>query len=519
MSSPQRAPVGNAPQQHQELQRIENLANVLYNGGGSGKEIQDAQTQLNLLQSSVNYIPLCQYILDNSQNPYAILVASEALTKLVTNSWNHFKTAQRVVIRDYLLSFLGNKGPQLAQAANFVVTSVIKLLCRITRLGWFDDETHQKLTEECKKFLQATVPHCIIGLQILEELTVQMNLRQVNETVSQQRKHAVNYRDTSLLDTFQIALTMLQQLLAGQVKNAEPGQILQIKKRALGLGIRCLSFDFIGMQPDESIEDNETIQIPSTWRDLVVNPQTMQLMTQMYLESEPAQATLAMELLMLWSSCRRSVFVREEDRSKFLSELMDSILLILKTKQGLTHEANYHAFCRLLGRIKNNFQLTELLQANQWQEFSKEITSFTVQSFQNWQWSKNSTHYLLHLWNRLVSVSPFVRDPDQKITPLIEIYVPQVFQTYVQGRLQSVEDCVLNEALENPLEEESTLQQQLQQVSFLYWLFLFFCFFCFSFSFSFSFSLLVFAIVMFATIILPFNSVPFYLRSCTDASC
>ena len=74
------------------------------------------------------------------------------------------------------------------------------------------------------------------------------------------------------------------------------------------------------------------------------------------------------------------------------------------------------------------------------------------------------THYLLHLWNRLVSVSPFVRDPDQKIQPLIDIYVPQVFQTYVVGRLQSVEDCAMNEALENPLDEDSTLQQQLQQI-------------------------------------------------------
>ena len=137
-SSPQRGN-SNGSNQQLELQRIESLCNTLYNGDNPQQQ-QDAQAQLNLLQSSVSQIPLCQYVLDNSQNPYAILVASEALTKLVTNSWNHFKTAQRIVIRDYLLSFLGKKGPQLAQAANFVVTSIIKLLCRITRLGWFDDE-------------------------------------------------------------------------------------------------------------------------------------------------------------------------------------------------------------------------------------------------------------------------------------------------------------------------------------------------------------------------------------------
>lgn len=70
----------------------------------------------------------------------------------------------------------------------------------------------------------------------------------------------------------------------------------------------------------------------------------------------------------------------------------------------------------------------------------------------------------MHLWNRLVSVSPFVRDPEDKIKPLIEKYVPEVFSTYVRGRLRSVEDCATNDAYENPLDEESTLQQQLAQI-------------------------------------------------------
>jgi hypothetical protein len=445
------------------LAHIEDLCNKLFNGSAP-QVMHHAQTQLTQLASSVQNIPKLQFVLEHSRNPYAINTASEALTKLITTNWNHFSTPQRIAMRDYMLTFLGNKGPGLSQGAPFVVTSVVKLLCRITRLGWFDDAKHQGLAEECKKFLQATVPHCIIGLQILEELTVQMNQRQATETVSQLRKHAVSFRDASLLNIFETALTMLQQLLAGQVRNADERELASMKKRALGLAIRCLSFDFIGMQPDPSVEDNETIQIPSTWRKLVTNAQIMQLMAKLYLESKPAQAALAMELLMMWSSCRRSLFVKDEDRRAFLSELLDAVLMVLKSQAGLRHEENYHAFCRMLGRIKNNFQLTELLAAKQWAEFSLEITQFTVSSFQQWQWSKNSTHYLLHLWNRLVSVSPFVRDPDNKIVPLIKDYVPRVFSTYVQGRLQSVEDCVVDAGLENPLDDESQLQQQLQQI-------------------------------------------------------
>lgn len=40
-------------------------------------------------------------------------------------------------------------------------------VCRITKLGWFDDSQHRELVEEVTKFLQATVDYCIIGLKVL----------------------------------------------------------------------------------------------------------------------------------------------------------------------------------------------------------------------------------------------------------------------------------------------------------------------------------------------------------------
>ena len=55
--------------------------------------------QLQLLQSSTEYIPQCQFILDTSKNQYALLVATNALTSLITTYWNNFTTPQRVDIR------------------------------------------------------------------------------------------------------------------------------------------------------------------------------------------------------------------------------------------------------------------------------------------------------------------------------------------------------------------------------------------------------------------------------------
>ena len=53
---------------------------------------------------------------------------------------------------NYILSFLANKGPSLQL---HVITAMIQLLVRITKLGWFDEgHGHRKLVEEVKKFLE-----------------------------------------------------------------------------------------------------------------------------------------------------------------------------------------------------------------------------------------------------------------------------------------------------------------------------------------------------------------------------
>jgi hypothetical protein len=40
-----------------------------------------------------------QFILDNSTHPYALHIASNSLTKLITAHWNNFSISQRIDIR------------------------------------------------------------------------------------------------------------------------------------------------------------------------------------------------------------------------------------------------------------------------------------------------------------------------------------------------------------------------------------------------------------------------------------
>ena len=103
---------GNAPSNNISLgtggnnatQHIENLCDKVF-GNSSPQEKQMAQAELNKLQTSTDNIPICQQVLANSQNPYALVAASQALTSLITTHWNNFTTEQRVQIRNYILDY------------------------------------------------------------------------------------------------------------------------------------------------------------------------------------------------------------------------------------------------------------------------------------------------------------------------------------------------------------------------------------------------------------------------------
>ena len=459
--SPHNSPAlsGASSAEKAALMHIEDLCQKVF-GNSSPAEKHAAQEELNKLQTSTDNIPICQYVLANSETSYVIIVASQALTTLITTHWNNFTTEQRVAIRNYILDYLANRGPELEE---FVPQYLIRLLCRITRLGWFDDPQHQTLAADCQNFLSATVPHCIIGLRILIQLVSAMNILLRGTTMSEHRKHAVSFRDLSLLDVFKISISMLQSLNAGQVQASE-NEKSAMTNYAVDLGIECLSFDFIGMRSDESSDDNDAIQVPISWRPLFLDPAYMEVMVDLYKQTAPPVSSKAMELLMLWSSCRRSIFVKESDRSEFLDRILAVLIDVMKTQCNLNNEDNYHAFCRLLGRMKNTYQLNELLRAKDWSEFIRLVTEFSVNSFQQWQWSQNSTHYILYLWSRLVSVTPFVRASQTLVQPLLEQHAPRVFESYVDARLQSVVDCAQDEDLDDPLDNEDSMQEQLEQL-------------------------------------------------------
>lgn len=438
------------------LAAIEDLATKLYTSGHPA-ERQTAERELMPFRERPEHIPTCQLILEHSKQSYALLLACNSLQNLVTKHWGSFSTTDRLDIRNYLLDYLAKNGPQLE---SFVSQAIMRLLARITKHGWFDDPAHREITQQVTKFLQATVEHCVIGLEILKTLIAEISNISPGRTLTFHRKVAVSFRDLALFHIFQIALTTLQQLLNRSVSVDSPQQESALNMHTLQLAKLCLTFDFIGTCPEESTEDTTSVQVPASWRQVIQDPATLQLLFDVHSRGEPAHQKVALESLVQMASIRRSLFADDIQRAQYLTHLMNGTTDIMQNQRGLQDQDNFHEFCRLLSRLKANNQLAEIIKAEGYATWIELLAKFTIASFNSWEWASNSIFYLLSLWSRLVMSLPYLKND----TSQLQKFVPEVLTCYITTRLESVRRTLSMESADDPLEDEARLTEQLETI-------------------------------------------------------
>lgn len=105
----------------------------------------------------------------------------------------------------------------------------------------------------------------------------------------------MSFRDGSLLQIFELGLEHLRQLMGSATNDLNE----RLRDLCLQLIVKCLAFDFLGTQPDESSEDSGTIQVrrprrskravgshtsqvPSSWKAPIEDPATTELMFKLY---------------------------------------------------------------------------------------------------------------------------------------------------------------------------------------------------------------------------------------------
>lgn len=364
---------------------------------------------------------------------YAQKFAAWCLTKLVTAFWAQIGLEERVQLRNYVLNYLANKGPQLE---HFVCLELSTLLCRVTKYGWNDTETHKSIVDDISRFLDASEEHCIIGLQVLTRLVSDMNVSipTVRRTIthSQARKISLSFRDLLLLKIFNISLQTLAKFMQPQAHS-------KLRSCSLQLALTCLSFDFVGSTLDDSNEDIGTLHPPSSWHVVVEDPNTVKIFLDVYkalCNSDGVHSAKALECLVQLVSMRRTIFTSDELRVMNIHRHMQGTLEILNARAGLEDHNNYHQFCRWLARLKVNYQLDEIISLDIYRQWIELVSNFTLQSLaSDWSWIGDSLYYLLSLWSKLICAMPYIKSGKESY---LDGFVSKIVEQYVTTRLMAL---------------------------------------------------------------------------------
>jgi len=481
----------------------------------SMEDQRNAQTALAVFETDPSRTAQLKFVLDTSTNLYAQHFAAQCLLRLTTRAWTSFSLKTRVDIRNYLLHTLFERGPDLP---HHLSDSLIMLLARITKLGWFDDpadedgargkmkalggavselalggalpadgasgssadsdlsaslNVHRKTPAQVASFFRPDSPvHSEIGLRILVALVTEVGSASPAHTLTQHRKTSTSFRDLALLRIFKLALNTLRAINSGTVSAAEQDAQDSLRGRALRLAHLCVTFDFVGTQPTESTEDDGTLKIPSEWRSLFESrssPQATSLLDlfwDLFSKSENAEhRAKSMEILVDLASVRRSLFTEDESRDAYLARIMNGITDVLRTRRGMEDENCFHQFCRLLARLKGNYQLSQIVNAEGYGDWIRLVADFSIESLRQWSQSSNSLFYILTLWSRLVAAIPYLLSNSPTA---LEEFAPTILESYVKSRLDTVQMHL--EEGDDPFgedEDEGVIFEQLDTLPYL----------------------------------------------------
>ncbi|KAL5104547.1 Exportin-7 [Taenia crassiceps] len=443
------------------LTPIEWACKELYTTSDPAVRVQAEKTCTGICEHP-DCIATCKSLLERGDSCYSQFIAASTLTKYISNRDTVVHVNLRLQLRNFALNYLATR-PGLE---SIVQQALIALICRLTKIGWFDSAENgpeypfRDIFESVKNFIQSGQISAIsIGVKLLSSLVTE--ICQSTETDLARatffvRKLLVSFRDLVLFPIFQLGLDLLRQTDVNlKSLTANDQEQLEVIQHTLALVLACLNYDFVGTaigcagdngrgSPCTS-DDMTSVQLPAAWRPIFLDTKNVDLFFRLFagLPQSPASPnlrTLPLSCLVQITSIRRTLFTNEE-RQNFLNPLMVGCLEVLRRRDSLLCDpAVYHEFCRLLSRMKITFQVSELMQVSVYPEFIKLVADLTTHSLYNLADdldfnNSNSLHYLLTLWQRLVASIPYVRTSQPY---LIDTYAPQVTRAYIESRLAGV---------------------------------------------------------------------------------
>ncbi|KAI8069371.1 armadillo-type protein [Gongronella butleri] len=389
-------------------------------------------------------------------DPYVQTFCFSRLRQLISSQFSIFDTDTKKQLRAFLLQYAYDH-PSLPP---FIVVLLGGVFALLSKLGWLDMEEYQQIQPAMGQFLSTSMEHRIMATQLLTVIVQDFNAPASTPYASMFRKASSGFRDTQLLPVFKMAFKTLEDLVARQIPFSNAEQEARLKEGTAQLLVQCLSYDFTGTSLDESGEDIGTVQIPTSWRKVFEQEHFLPTFFRAYQEWDTPCAARIMECLVLLASTRKALFTSDQERDHFVQTIMQATQAIILQSQGMNDEKCYNEFCRLLFRFRSMAPLHEIAEKPAFEQWIELVADFTVQAFQSWNWSHNTSSYLLGFWSRLVESMAYQQNLKGDIKTKLQSISVLLVRTYILSYVQSVPNRIV-EMLDDPLDDEEALVESL----------------------------------------------------------
>ena len=453
-----------------DLKQVEQFCTEMYESADPVIR-QRAQDALHALTESPSAYTVAKLLLERSTSPSCIVIAASMLEKQVSSQRQPLAITERIQLKNdlfrYLVSGIAGRVP------HYAVVQVSGVLAKLCKFGWSDSVDDEYPFRDIVSEAIALIPNSIpsmpsadinfVGLVILTDTVTNFSQSGSLRSLARHRKLLVSFRDEALFNIFSSAVEFLKDKFnTNQTQNLTKTNPVYLNVgHCLQLINQCLLYDFSGLASDEQGDEMTNLQAPNTWRAFFLPQSTHTVLFKLYSSLPEDIAHIAMSCLNSIAAVRRGLLETQE-RNECLKEFILGVSAILTTEIHLANPDCFHQFCRLILRLKANYQMSELVkQQPHFEQLLNQLSEFTIKIFTALaEFSPQSVYYVLSFWARQVLSMAYVRTQD---TEVIKAHTPRIMEAYIMNRLQM---CVTHlNVCEETFQDSGTIMHQLEQIA------------------------------------------------------
>ncbi|KAI1319628.1 Exportin-4 [Mortierella claussenii] len=322
-------------------------------------------------KQSPNIVPVCQYILANSNTPSVQFHAASGITGAIVREYGLYQKQDIHHLQAYLIQY-NLHHPKLV---SFVAKQIYQAIAVISKRGWLEasPEEQDVVYNHIIQLLSMGDQEKKIGLSLAHALVDEFSSRgkasSVGLTWDFHYKTKTSFEERHLRLIFEAALKVLHEQLQDLLVNAGQ-EVSGSKKPQLSLSIllveSILQWDFSNNQPvlagtfaDDEDDYTRTIVYPASWRSILVNADVLSMFFALFplVQDDNIMTHRVRQCLIQLCGLHGAIFASEEATIHHISGVMKGLLTLINNVASCSSDE-----CLQADYTENMIAITEMIR-------------------------------------------------------------------------------------------------------------------------------------------------------------